>query len=39
MKKLVVAVLIFAVVGLTSCSEYTCATYAKAPVKKDNVRI
>lgn len=39
MKKLVVAVLILFVIGLASCSEYTCATYSKKPVKKENVRI
>lgn len=34
MRKTLVVLLLFIIVGLSACSQYTCATYASKEVKK-----
>jgi hypothetical protein len=38
MKKSVLALILLAAVTLSSCGFYTCATYAKKPVKEADVK-
>jgi len=34
MKNLIYAILLLVMIGLASCSSYTCPTYSKAPATK-----